>query len=413
MSPLASRRTLLTRSAEAAAALALAPGLEWLPPQPRAAQPLSVALIGVGRQGRAILAELSKFEDVRVAALCDVSESRLKAGLRRTPLAKGYASHGELLGAEPGVQALIVATPTDVHRVCAVDGLNAKKHVFVECPLAHSLEDALAIREAARASGSVCAVGMQGRSNPIYLLARSFLRSGAIRSVLGLRAQYHKKTSWRQPAADSAEEPALNWQLDPARSLGLLGEFGIQQFDVAHWMLDEYPLAARASGGVLLHADGRKVHDTVHCELEFSQGRRLQWEATLANGFEGQYELFWGEMGAIKLAWNAGWMFKEADAPTQGWEVYANRQQFHDEQGITLIADATKLAAQEKLKEGVGLPNPPLYYALADFLRSIWEGTPVACTVDEGLRAAVVGIQAHRSLLSGERVTIDPQSLKG
>ena len=39
-------------------------------------------------------------------------------------------------------------------------------------------------------------------------------------------------------------------------------------------------------------------------------------------------------------------------------------QQFHDEQGITLIADATKLAAQGKLKEGIGLPHPELYYGL-------------------------------------------------
>jgi hypothetical protein len=50
-------------------------------------------------------------------------------------------------------------------------------------------------------------------------------------------------------------------------------------------------------------------------------------------------------------------MFKEADAPTQGWEVYANRQQFHNDEGITLIAGATKLAEQGKLKEGVGLPH--------------------------------------------------------
>ena len=31
-------------------------------------------------------------------------------------------------------------------------------------------------------------------------------------------------------------------------------------------------------------------------------------------------------MAAIKLAWSHGWVFKENDAPTQGWEVYANRQ---------------------------------------------------------------------------------------
>jgi hypothetical protein len=90
----------------------------------------------------------------------------------------------------------------------------------------------------------------------------------------------------------------------------------------------------------------------------FDDGR-LDYNATLANSYEGMHELFRGTNASIKLAWSHGWMFKEADAPTQGWEVYANRQQFHNDEGITLIAGATKLAEQGKLKEGVGLPYTP------------------------------------------------------
>jgi predicted dehydrogenase len=249
---------------------------------------------------------------------------------------------------------------------------------------------------------------MQARSNPIYALARSFLRAGAIRDAISLRAQYHKKTSWRTPGATPEEEAALNWPLDPAVSLGLVGEFGTHQFDVFHWLLDAYPTSVRGTGSLLFHKDGRTTPDTIRCELAFPGDLRLLYSATLANSFEGQYELIHGVMGSIRLAWNAGWMFKEADAATQGWEVYANREQFHDEQGITLIADATKLAAQNKLKEGVGLPNPPLYYALADFVRSVVEGNPIACSADEGLRAAAVAVLADRAIRTGETIAIDP-----
>jgi hypothetical protein len=91
--------------------------------------------------------------------------------------------------------------------------------------------------------------------------------------------------------------------------------------------------------------------------------------------------------------------------------VYANRQQFHNEEGITLIADATKLAAQGKLKEGVGLPNDSLYYALESFLRSVDEGTPPVCSADEGMRATVVGILAHQATVTGEEIAIDPAML--
>ena len=161
-----------------------------------------------------------------------------------------------------------------------------------------------------------------------------------------------------------------------------------------------------------MHKDGREVPDTVTVELAFPGERRLAYSATLANSFEDTYELFQGTMGTVKLAQTAGWLFKEADAATQGWEVYANRQHFHNEAGITLIADATKLAAQDKLKDGVGLPSPPLFYGLESFLKSVTDGTPVECSADEGLRAAIVGIKAHEAITNGAAVTIDPELFK-
>jgi hypothetical protein len=113
-----------------------------------------------------------------------------------------------------------------------------------------------------------------------------------------------------------------------------------------------------------------------------------------------------GTNAAVKLAWSHGWMFKEADAPTQGWEVYATRQQFHTDEGIILIADATKLAAQGALKKGAGLPYSSLYYALGDFLRSVTEKTPVVCSAADGLRATALGILANQAVLSARPVEI-------
>ena len=104
-------------------------------------------------------------------------------------------------------------------------------------------------------------------------------------------------------------------------------------------------------------------------------------------------------------------MFKEADAPTQGWEVYANRQQFHKDEGITLIAEATKLAAQGKLQEGVGLPHSPLFYALQDFVKSCVEGAEVATSVEAGLRSTVVGILANRAVMTGDVVEVTQDEL--
>lgn len=407
------RRDFLIHAAGALSVAAILPSVEALAAPGAGADGLSLALVGVGRQGRAILAELQKIDGVRVAAVCDSDESRLAAGVRRAAGAEGFADHRAMLDKLKDVKGVIVATPTHLHRQIALDALQAGRHVYCEAPLAHTVEDCRAIADAAaKAAPLVFACGFEGRSNPVYKLARSFFRSDAVREPVSAYAQSFQKTSWRFPSSDASKEKAVNWRLDPEVSLGLVGEMGAQQLDVINWYTDALPTSVVGAGAIRLHTDGRTIADTSDCLFRFSNGMSVQHSASLANSLGGRHEILRGSNAAVKLAWSHGWMFKEADAPTQGWEVYANRQQFHNEEGITLIADATKLASQGKLKEGVGLPNPPLFYALADFVRSVTEGKPAACDAPTGARATIVAIHAARAVAKNEAVTIDPASLK-
>jgi predicted dehydrogenase len=399
------RREFLLHAAGAVAATWLVPDLA-APSPLEGMEPIEVGLVGAGRQGRAILGELAKFEAVRVTALCDVDPSRLESGLRRGSGLRGYSDHRAMLEAEKGLSAIFVATPTHLHREIAVHALEAGRHVYCESPLASTIEDSRAIAKAAAAASTVFQAGFQGRSNPIYRLAWTFFRSDSVRDLVSVRAQNCRKTSWTIPAENPARERVLNWRLDPEVSIGLEGELGAQQFDVLHWYLGAYPVSVSGSGSIRLHRDGRKMPDTVQCVLAFESGVRASYEASLANSFEGALEVFRGTNATVKLAWTFGWMFKEADAPTQGWEVYANRQRFHNDEGITLIADATKLASQGRLAEGVGLPNPPLYYSIERFLASASKGEPVVCSAEEGHRATAVGVLAHRAVTEERRVEI-------
>lgn len=406
------RRTFLQTAAAGAAGL-------WLQPELAAAArlrpgqaPLRLAVVGAGRQGRAAIAELVKLETAQVVAVCDTVPSRLRAGVRRVQGAVGHESPEKLFAAADTFDAVVVATSTHAHKEPVLAALAAGKHVYCEAPFAPNVADSKAIARAAKGSKVVFAAGLLARSNPIYKLAWGFHRAGVLDRLLVLRAQDHDRTSWQFPGEDQATEQAFNWRLDPARAAGLPGELGTHQFDVLHWYTGEYPALVRGQGAVRAYADGRTVADTVHCSLEFGSGVRLHWDATLGNGYEGRYEVITGALGAMRLAWTAGWLFKESEAPTQGWEVYANRESFHDDTGITLIADATKLAKQGKLKEGVGLPNPPLYYGLADFVASCTNNAPVACTAEEGHRATAVGLKAQEAVLTGKDVPITEQDLR-
>jgi predicted dehydrogenase len=402
------RREFLQQVAGSLAAVALTPDFLPLPPLLRGA-PLPVALVGCGKQGKAILTELLKFDAAKITAVCDLREERQKAALRRAAGAAAFTDHAKLLAEAKDVAAVFVATPSHLHRQVVLDCLAAGKHVYCEAPLAASLDDLKAIAAAARASKGVLQVGHVLRSNPVYQLARSFMKSGSIRDLTHLRAQHRQRTDWKAPSPDAES----NWRLQRKNGCGLPLEVGSHQLDTVSWFVGKFPTSVRASGAVLGWSDGRDVPDTVSATLAFPDQVVMQWEATLTNSYEGVHELFVGTMGAIKMAQTFGWLFKEADAPTQGWEVYASREKFHDEEGITLIADATKLAAQGKLKEGIGLPNPPLYYALEDFLKSAIEGKPVVCGAAEGFRAAAMAIQLQQALDSGGEVAIPPQLLKG
>lgn len=406
------RRTFLASAAGGLAALAVLPELGFATPAPRLAQPLRVGVVGVGRHGRALLDDLQKLDAFTVAAVADNDSARLSAAQRRLGETPTYGTHAELLDKTKDLQAVIIATPTHLHKQIALDCLGAGKHVFCEAPLAHTPEDCREIAQAARRASTVFQAGLYARSNPVYKLARTFFLSDSVRDLVAMRAQDYRKNSWRVPSRDASRDREVNWRLDSDVSLGLAGEQGTHQFDVFHFYTGRYPSSVWGTGSIRVHDDGRTLADTINCNLRFADGAMLQYAASLGNSYEGRFEVFHGSNAAIKLAWSHGWMFKEADAPTQGWEVYANRQQFHNDEGITLIADATKLASQGKLKEGVGLPYSPQYYALTDFADSIANGKPPACSAEEAARATIVGIIAARAVAGNTQVEISEDALR-
>lgn len=398
------RRTFLASAAAGAALLALTPGALPAPVRAKGA-PVGIGVIGCGRQGRRLALELVERlgSAARIAAVCDSVESRAQGLAGRARGAAVFTSAEAMLSGASDVDAVLIATPTHQHTQLALAAIQAGKHVYCEAPLAHTVEDCVTIARAARGSSKVFAVACEGRSNPVYQLARTFFRSDSVRDLVSMYAQTRQKTPWGRPG---------DWWLDPDVSLGLTGEWGVQQFDVLNWYRNAYPVRVEGAGAIRLHNDGRAVHDTVRCTLRWEDAREALFDATCANSFGGRHEVFTGVNAAIKLAWSHGWMFKEADAPTQGWEVYANRQQFHNEEGITLIAGATKLAEQGKLKDGIGLPYPSHYYALNDFLASIVDKAEVRCPASEGARATIVAIHAARAVREGATVAIDPALLR-
>jgi predicted dehydrogenase len=351
--------------------------------------------------------------------------------------------------ANPGIQAVIVATGSHQHKDIVIAALKAGKHVYCEMPLAHTIEDARAIALAAKqASTQLFQAGLQGRSDPQRQFLLPFIRSGALGKSVMARAHWRKKQSWRQASPSSDREKAINWRLQKSTSPGLIGEIGVHALDQAGWFFNLAPVAVTGFGSTQLwRDDGREVPDTVEAILEFPGGVRMNYNASLATSYDSESELLFGTDATILMRQDGkgnqmAWMFKEVDSPLLGWEVYARKDNFFNETGIFLAAGSSKQSALvEGDAQAAPAALPTLNYSLKSFLsnsatlkaavtefKASFEGSSdaevaeyletlkigqttdrPAASYQDGYAATVIALTANEAAATGKRIEFKPE----
>ncbi len=141
---------------------------------------MKVVLAGVGAFGQKHLEAIRTIGDIEVVALVgrapeQTREAAAKFGVRHatTELAEALAL--------PGVDAAILATPTQLHAAQAIQCMQAGKHVQVEIPLADSWADAREVARVQRETGRVCMVGHTRRFNPSHQWIHARIRRSELR----------------------------------------------------------------------------------------------------------------------------------------------------------------------------------------------------------------------------------------
>jgi predicted dehydrogenase len=414
------RRDFLKGAAATLAALLSERGLNAarLPPAAQdefKGQPVACALIGAGVWGRELLATMSRVPSLTIATICDSYAPSLKRAINAAPKAATAADYREVLSSS-AVEAVVIATPSHLHKNIALAALDAGKHVYCEAPLAASIDDARAIAEgAAKTPKLIFQSGLQGRSNALWKHVRNFVRTGVLGDAALVKTQWNRKDSWRRAAPTPEREQALNWRLQKATSGGLPAEIGIHQIDLVTMFLNAPPTAVSGTGAVIAWRDGREVPDTVTCAFEYPRNVRATFSATLASSFGGASNVFQGSNASLYVRDTRAWLIKEADSPLLGWEVHARKESVQDETGIALIANATKLLGdgKEPGKEGPVEPeHDAVYLAMDNFARSVRGKARPAATAADGLVATVVALKAHDATLEGGRVELNPELLR-
>lgn len=259
-----------------------------------------LGVIGTGDRGRALMRNIAKTRNCTVAAVCDVYAPNLAKGREIAGASvPAFTDHRAMLDAG-GLDALVIATPLDLHARHTIDGFDAGLHVWCEKAMARTIADCGAMVSRSKAAGKVLQIGHQRMFHPTYLNALKRVKAGEIGMVTQIRASWHRNNSWRRPVPAGADDRHVNWRLYRDSSAGLMTELATHQLQVGNWFLDGVPTRVIGSGSVCFWKDGREVYDHVALIYEYSGGRKFIYTSLLNNARYGCEEQIQGSKGTIE-----------------------------------------------------------------------------------------------------------------
>lgn len=326
---------------------------------------LSIALIGAGRMGQAHARVLASLQQVKIRAVADnTPATAAEVAARFGAAVKPF----EGILDDEDIRALIITTPTPTHAELVSRAARAGKAVFVEKPLASSLEQAEQVVRVVRETGVPCQVGFQRRYDPAYANAKRRVEAGELGRLETFRAIS------RDPFP-----PRLEFL---KTSGGMLVDMGIHDFDSARFFFGEvsevYAVGAALRDPSLAEYG---LYDLAVATLKFESGALGTVENALnaSYGYEIVADIL-GEKGKLHLEkkrqtqlefWSAAGVthdypahFTERFPEAYAAEITAFAQNVQSSQPVTPDAsDATEslrlaLAAQHSLETGQAVSVP-------------------------------------------------------
>ncbi len=313
-----SRRTFLKHSAAAAAGATLSGALPSLGDAQSAASrvapsdQVNIGVIGAKGMGWSDARSHLRIPGVNVVALADVDRNVLAertkdmTGMGK-PAPQNFDDYRRMLERKD-IDAVIVGTPDHWHCLAMTDAVSAGKHVYVEKPIANTIEECRVMQAAAKRSGKMVQVGQWQRSGPHYESAIAYVRSGKLGRIRVVKVWAYQ--GWMKPVPvqpDGAAPAGVNYDMwlgpAPKRAFnpnrfhfnfrwfwdyagGLMTDWGVHEIDIALYAMNaSAPKSVMASGGKFAYPDdASETPDTLQAVFEYD-GFNMLWEH--ATGIDG------------------------------------------------------------------------------------------------------------------------------
>ena len=417
---------------------------------------------GSRSHGHVHMAQLaSKYMPVEMVAVCDIwshARARRAAQVKKAfNLEPQQYKYSEEMLARKDIDGVMIATGDFQHAKLCIDVVQAGKDCYVEKPFANVLSEAIAARDAVKASKQVVQMGTQFRSEPYPLAVRDIVRSGRIGPIVHIEQEWNvNEERWRfvehDTGNDDRTEQDLNmewkkwlygrkselreedtdwnrWLLgkpyqpfDPhvylefriykKFSSGIFDQWMSHGSDLVHlWMDETHPASAIATGGVLAWKDGRENPDTCVAALMYPKGFLYTYKTTFGNSYR-SFTRIQGRDGTITCnGCEGGYLYT---VTKEGGRKEFDEETEPDYTSIPIVASA---AEQEEVLHVPGAPSPSSHGPddddvthMMNWLTAMRARREPNATVDHGFSHSIACIMATQSYWSGKKLYWDSKN---
>jgi phthalate 4,5-cis-dihydrodiol dehydrogenase len=181
---------------------------------------LRLGIVGMGSAARQLIPAVEKTAEVALAAICDPLPDVREAAARQYGV-PAVSDLAQLLALD--IDAVYVATPTDLHAKHVIAAAQAGKHILCEKPMATTLDEAQAMIDAAARAGVTFNVGHSHSYDEPYYAMRQIVRTGELGRARMLHNIYYSDWVYR---------PRRPEELDVNLGGGVTFRQGAHQFDI-------------------------------------------------------------------------------------------------------------------------------------------------------------------------------------
>ena len=342
---------------------------------------LNVGLIGCGGIARQVHLEvLTRLPNVELVALAEPDPQRRDWASRRAPTSLAFAGYEELLQV-PNLDAVVICLPNALHAEATVAALQRGKHVYLEKPLATSLDEARCVLAAWRRAGVVGMIGFNFRSSWLYQTARRHLQANTLGELVGARSIF-----------STPARPLPGWKQTRRSGGGVLLDLASHHVDLVSYVFGQDVRAVFAS----LRSQ-RSEGDSAVLQLWLADGLPVQSLYALNAVDEDRIEIY-GLAGKLAVS----------RYPSLGVEITRPTDNFRLVHVKRLWRGVQSLRHSPRWLSKLRAPGhePSYGTALARFVAAARAHQPASPDFEDGYRSLAVVEAAEESARTGRIVSV-------